>query len=158
VARHLAGAPELAACRRIVLYAASGGELPTGPLLREAQRRGLPVLWPRVTAEGLVFAACEAAALVPGFAGTGEPPAAAPASPLAPGDLIVLPGLAFDAAGRRLGRGGGHYDRALAASPGPLRVGVGYAFQLLEQVPAGGGDQRVDMVVTEAGLLRTRAR
>ena len=70
-----------------------------------------------------------------------------------------FPALALDAAGRRLGRGGGYYDRAFAAAPrGPFRVGVGYDFQLVEEVPAGVGDGRVDMVATEARQIRTRAR
>jgi 5-formyltetrahydrofolate cyclo-ligase len=68
-----------------------------------------------------------------------------------------VPALALDAAGRRLGRGGGHYDRLLAGVRGPIRVGVGYDFQLVELVPAGEGDERVDMVVTDQRLLRTRA-
>jgi len=158
VARRLAEAPELAACGRLALYCAAGGELPTQPVERVARERGVAVLWPRVADDSLVFAACSSAALVPGFRGILEPPAALPLAILGPGDALVLPVLALDAAGRRLGRGGGHYDRLLARVRGPLRVGVGYDFQLVELVPAGEGDERVDMVVTERRLLRTGAR
>jgi 5-formyltetrahydrofolate cyclo-ligase len=154
----LAQAPELAACRRLALYCAARGELPTQPVERFARERGVGVLWPRVSGDALVFAACSSAELVPGFRGILEPPAELPLATLGAGDAVLLPALALDAGGRRLGRGGGHYDRLLARARGPLRVGVGYDFQLVELVPAGEGDERVDMVVTERRLLRTGAR
>ena len=161
VAARLAATEELAQCRRIALYADAGGELPSGPLWRLARERGLPVLWPRVAAGGLEFARCDdAGALEPGALGVRAPAAACEALALGAGDLVVVPALALDRAGRRLGRGGGHYDRALAAAAAraSVRVGVGYGFQLLDEVPAGEGDERVDLVVTERELIRTGAR
>jgi 5-formyltetrahydrofolate cyclo-ligase len=155
VAARLAATPEWAAAARVALYAPASGELPTEPLVRAAHARGLPLLWPRLVGGGpLVFAACAPAELVRGSLGVLEPPRSRVALRLGAGDLVVLPGLAFDAAGRRLGRGGGHYDLALAGSPGPTRVGVGYAFQLVDEVPAGEGDERVDLVVTDSRLIR----
>jgi 5-formyltetrahydrofolate cyclo-ligase len=70
--------------------------------------------------------------------------------------VVIVPGLAFDAAGRRLGRGAGHYDRAFPAGRqgAPLLVGVGYAFQLVDEVPAGPHDRRMDVVVTEEREVR----
>ena len=71
-------------------------------------------------------------------------------------DLILLPGVAFDRFGRRLGRGRGFYDRGLARAqevPGPRRLGVGFDFQLVERVPVGELDQPVHGVLTERGLL-----
>jgi 5-formyltetrahydrofolate cyclo-ligase len=157
LAAGLAELRELRAARRIALYAAAGGEMPTAPLLRLALGRGLAVLWPRLAGGSLEFAACSAAALVRGAFGVAEPPRALPAEALGPGDLVVLPALALDAAGRRLGRGGGHYDRAFAGvgADGPFRVGVGYDFQLVDEVPADVEDGRVDMVATETRQLRT---
>lgn len=159
VARGLGATPELARARRIALYAAAGGELPTEPLLAEALARELPVLWPRVRGDALEFARCAADALEPGAFGIPAPPASAPATELGEGDLVVLPMLAVDLSGRRLGRGGGHYDRAFAAARahGPLLAAVGYDFQVVGEVPAGEGDGRVDMVVTERRCVRTRA-
>jgi 5-formyltetrahydrofolate cyclo-ligase len=154
VARRLAAAPEWAAAARVALYAAASGELSTQPLVRAVQARRLPLLWPRLVGGRLVFATCAPAELVPGSLGVLEPPSSRAALRLGAGDLVVLPGLAFDAAGRRLGRGGGHYDRVLAGLSGPVRVGVGYAFQLVDEVPAGEGDERVDLVVTESCLIR----
>ncbi len=72
-------------------------------------------------------------------------------------DLLVVPLLAFDAAGRRLGYGGGFYDRTLARlrAAGPVTaVGFGYAAQEVDEVPADRTDQILDAVVTEAGVIR----
>ncbi len=77
-------------------------------------------------------------------------------------DLVVVPGLAFDARGHRLGRGGGYYDRFL----GRLRrtaatVGLGFDVQITDEVPVDDGDVSVDIVVTDrrvAHARRSRAR
>lgn len=72
-------------------------------------------------------------------------------------DLVLLPLLGFDAQGRRLGNGGGYYDRALAAprvGRRPLLVGYAYAAQQVEALPAEPWDVRLDAVVTERGLQR----
>lgn len=161
VAARLAAAGELGRCRRVALYAESAGELPTRALWRLARERDLPVLWPRLAPGGLEFARCDdAEALEPGALGIRAPGPACEAVALGPGDLVVVPAVALDGVGRRLGRGGGHYDRALAGADAlrSLRVGVGYDFQLVEEVPAGEGDESVDLVVTERVLVRTGAR
>jgi 5-formyltetrahydrofolate cyclo-ligase len=91
-------------------------------------------------------------------------PALSPDARLSPQDMavILLPLLAFDAAGHRLGMGGGWYDRSLAFrqnQPAPPRlVGVAYGFQQVDALPAEAWDVALDAVVTEAGLLAcTRA-
>ncbi|MCW5755012.1 MAG: 5-formyltetrahydrofolate cyclo-ligase [Phycisphaeraceae bacterium] len=79
-----------------------------------------------------------------------EPPADAPSIPLEEIDLILVPGLAFDLRGGRLGRGGGFYDRLLAS---PSRrcpaIGVCFHAQLVDAVPMERHDQPVDGVITE---------
>ena len=77
-------------------------------------------------------------------------------------DIIILPGVAFDASGNRLGQGGGWYDktleRARAKNPKtPLVIGVCYECQIVNQVPQNPYDQRVDIVVTEDRVLDCRA-
>ncbi len=72
-------------------------------------------------------------------------------------DLVVVPGLAFDAHGHRLGRGGGYYDRFL----GRLRrtaatIGLGFDVQITDEVPVGDGDVSVDIVVTDRRVTHTR--
>lgn len=65
-------------------------------------------------------------------------------------DVVVVPGLAFARDGRRLGRGRGHYDRFLATvGPRCLSVGVGFAEQLVDDVPTAEHDVRLDAVVTD---------
>jgi 5-formyltetrahydrofolate cyclo-ligase len=75
-------------------------------------------------------------------------------------DLVIVPGLAFDAQGGRLGFGGGYYDGALAAARGagrPALIGLAYDFQIVDACPVGPGDLPVDLVVTEARVLRRAA-
>lgn len=70
-------------------------------------------------------------------------------------DLILLPLNGFDAAGYRLGYGGGYFDRTLATlSPRPLAVGVGFEINRLDSIRPESHDQRLDWIVTEAGAFR----
>lgn len=64
-----------------------------------------------------------------------------------PIDLVIVPAVAFDAKGRRLGRGGGFYDRFIKKQTHTVLVGVGYDFQLVGEVPAARHDQRVHRIV-----------
>lgn len=71
--------------------------------------------------------------------------------------VLIVPMLAFDARGFRLGYGGGFYDRTLEAlrARGPvMAVGYAYANQQVEEVPTEATDQRLDLIVTERGVLR----
>ena len=69
-------------------------------------------------------------------------------------DLILLPLNGFDAAGYRLGYGGGYFDRTLAAlSPRPVAVGVGFEINRLESIRPEAHDQRLDWIVTDAGAF-----
>ena len=73
-------------------------------------------------------------------------------------DLILLPLNGFDAAGYRLGYGGGYFDRTLAAlSPRPLAVGVGFEVNRLDSIRPETHDQKLDWIVTEAGCFRVSA-
>ena len=73
-------------------------------------------------------------------------------------ELLLLPLNAFDAAGYRLGYGGGYFDRTLAAlSPRPLAVGVGFEINRLPDIGPQAHDQRLDWIVTEAGAVRVSA-
>lgn len=95
--------------------------------------------------------------LVPGRHGLSEP-APSCASPTLPPDAVVVPGLAFDACGSRLGRGAGFYDRFLEAlrrdHPGKsVIIGVAFGRQVVERVPSEPSDQPVDEVWTERGRV-----
>lgn len=152
-ARRVAELPAFAGAGRIALYAALADEIPTRPLFDLARGGGLAVSFPRVEGEELVFAEVERwEDLVPGRYGVRQPHPQAPRC--GPGRLIVVPGVAFDGHGRRLGRGRGYYDRTLAAAEarGALRVGLAYEAQIVEAVPVEPHDQPVDVVVTECGI------
>jgi len=68
-------------------------------------------------------------------------------------DFLLVPLLAFDRRGFRVGYGAGYYDRTLARLPGRVRLGVAYADQELDEVPAGPYDARLDAVATERGVI-----
>jgi 5-formyltetrahydrofolate cyclo-ligase len=75
-----------------------------------------------------------------------------PDGPVVVPDFLLVPLLAFDAAGRRLGYGGGYYDRTLALLPHAVSVGCAYAAQQLDEVPAGEYDARLHAVATERAV------
>ncbi len=116
---------------------------------------GMRFGFPRVMGDGLrFFEAGGLGELVPGGLGVREP--GMEAREVVPGDadVVLVPGVAFDRAGGRLGRGGGFYDRLLAElPPGVLRLGVAFGRQVVAGVPMDGHDFCVDRVVTECGAL-----
>lgn len=63
-------------------------------------------------------------------------------------DFIVVPGVAFDRKGNRLGRGKGYYDRLLPHIPSAYKAGICFPFQLVEEVPAEPHDIRMDIIIT----------
>lgn len=64
-------------------------------------------------------------------------------------EMIIVPGMAFDTMGNRMGRGRGFYDRLLKSTPNAYKVGVAFSFQMVEQVPVESFDVPMDAVVTE---------
>lgn len=68
-------------------------------------------------------------------------------------DVLLIPLLAFDRSGGRLGYGGGYYDRTLARLPNRPRIGCAYAVQEVDVVPVGPYDIRLDAVATEVGII-----
>ncbi|HEX9888170.1 MAG TPA: 5-formyltetrahydrofolate cyclo-ligase, partial [Nitriliruptorales bacterium] len=150
--------PEVQAAQRVLLYASQGDELGTERVIAALMIRGAEVLLPRVAGAALEVVAIDTVDGLPaGYRGVREP--VGPAVDPRDLDVAIVPGLAFDAAGGRLGRGGGHYDRLLQTLPAQtLRVGLCFAVQLVARVPHEEHDQRVDVVVTEDGCVWTSAR
>ncbi len=94
----------------------------------------------------------------PGYRGIPEPRATCTALALDRVDWVLVPGLAFDAAGRRLGYGGGYYDRLLPLLPRAVpRVAGAFEVQVVDAVPAAPHDIAVDCVVTELRTLQRAA-
>jgi 5-formyltetrahydrofolate cyclo-ligase len=126
-----------------------GPELPD-TLAAVCGRLLLPVLLPDLDLDWAGYAGT----LVPAARGLREPPGPrlGPGA-IADADLVIVPALAVDRRGVRLGRGGGSYDRALArVDPGTRVVAVVFDGELLDEVPEQPHDRRVDVVVTPAGM------
>jgi 5-formyltetrahydrofolate cyclo-ligase len=156
VAAWLAGCSSFRAARRVAFYAALPDELPTRAAFEAAREGGRCALFPAVEGERrLVFRPLERwEDLRPGRYGVPEPPKRGPALQPEQGDLVLVPGVAFDAEGNRLGRGGGCYDAAFPpGASAPLLYGVGFEFQVVDAVPHGSRDRRMDAIVTE-GMIR----
>ena len=139
--------PEFRAARTVAVFAALPDEPATDEVLaRWASTRR--VVLPRVEGDAMRFYACRPDALVFGAFGILEPQGERPC-PAGEIDLVVWPGVAFTADGRRLGRGRGYYDRYLGdpAFRG-FRVGVCYAHQLVDDLPVEPHDVRMDRVIT----------
>ncbi len=125
-------------------------EIDIRPLLQALAERGhsigLPVTGRR--GEALVFRAWRPGEpLLPGRFGTSHP-----TGPEVTPDMLLMPLLAFDGQGNRLGYGGGFYDRTVARLPGALRIGCAYAVQELDSLPTGPYDQKLHVIATERGV------
>ena len=161
-AKRVLALPAYGRAREILAYMAVRNELDAGLIASQALADGKRLLLPRCRdgAPGLVDLGCvrclsEAA---PGSYGIPEPPreACLPPEAFSP-DLILVPGLAFDRRGARLGFGGGYYDRLLALpmAQNAFIVGLGYDFQLVAALPAEPWDKPVNAVVSDRQTLLT---
>ncbi len=148
--------PEWREARCVGFYVSTGAEVGTRKALREeldaaAHHVAAPVTNP--DAAGLTFREVRSFDdLVPGAFDILEP-ADGEAVDAADLDFVLVPGVGFDAAGRRLGRGGGHYD-AFLAGYGGTAVGLAFSEQVVETVPVDAHDEPVDLVVTPRHVHR----
>jgi 5-formyltetrahydrofolate cyclo-ligase len=137
----------------VALYSAVQNEVNTDDIRDDALHTGKTVFFPRLGRSGdLVFVEVQSAAeLKPGRLGILEPNGEKLLAQYGDIDLlIVVPGVAFDHNGNRLGRGQGCYDRVLQSSgPRAIAVGLAYEFQLVNSVPVDSWDKQVQFVVTE---------
>lgn len=126
-------------------------EIDVRPLLQALHAAGHKVVLPETPkiAGPLVFRGWRpGCAMAVGRFGT-----AVPDGTVAVPEVILVPLLAFDQAGGRLGQGGGFYDRTLAANPTARAIGVGYAAQGVDIVPVGPHDRPLSAILTERGVV-----
>ncbi|WP_435652510.1 5-formyltetrahydrofolate cyclo-ligase [Kitasatospora purpeofusca] len=149
------------AAATVAAYVSVGAEPGTRPLLDALRARGLRVLLPVLLADNDLDWAEYAgpAALAPAGRGLMEPVGGRLGPEAVTGaGLVLLPGLAVDRRGLRLGRGGGSYDRVLArlerAGARPVLAVLLYEHELLERVPAEPHDRPVDLALTPSGAHR----
>jgi 5-formyltetrahydrofolate cyclo-ligase len=127
-----------------------GQEIDIRPLMLMLHQRGHAVVLPETPKRGnplifrLWYPGC---AMIQERFGTSRPDSA-----VCTPDFLLVPLLAFDRRGYRVGYGAGYYDRTLAGLPGRYRLGVAFAAQELDAVPAGPYDERLDAVATERGV------
>ena len=145
--------PQLQSARTILFFAPLPGELDLWPLLEESVRAGKTVALPWFDAPTQTYRARgvenPAGEMVTGKFGVREPASSCPEIPSDKFDLVLVPGVAFDLSGNRLGRGKGFYDRLLVKISG-VKCGVGYDFQLRQKIPAEPHDARVNFILTPA--------
>jgi len=161
IAGHLLAAPELRRAATVAAYVSVATEPGTGPLIEELAAAGKRVLLPVLLPDGdLDWAAYDGpASLAPARLGLLEPagPRLGPGA-VATADVVLVPALAVDRSGMRLGRGGGSYDRALARVPvGTFVCALLYDDELVDEVPRAGHDRAVTAVVTPRGVSRAGA-
>ena len=133
--------------RTIYGYLPYNQEVRTVPILEQALRDGKQVAVPKVYGEEMRFICMtDLSQVEKGYAGIPEPAADGPVAEDAHA-LILMPGLAFDPQGHRIGYGGGFYDRFLAREPEHPTVALCYAFQMLPQLDTEDFDIPVDCVL-----------
>ncbi len=162
IAGHLLGIGPVRRAATVAAYVSLGGEPGTGPLLdglvAADKRVVLPVLLPDNDLDWAVYRG--ATDLAPARRGLLEPtgpPLGLDA--VATADVVLVPGLAVDRDGMRLGRGGGSYDRALGRVPvGTFTCVLLYDGELLDRVPADPHDRPVVAAVTPTGVTVLRHR
>lgn len=143
----------------VALYAPKGTEVETAALDTRVRARGLRVAYPRVV-DGdrcLAFHEVMPEGLAAGRFGLHEPRIDAPPVALDAIAAFVIPGLAFDREGGRVGWGRGYYDTTLAQAPGALRIGIAFDCQIIERVPRDLHDALLHYVVTETATHRGAA-
>jgi 5-formyltetrahydrofolate cyclo-ligase len=156
IAERFLALPEVERARAVMLFWSFGSEVPTAALVERLHARGVLVALPRIEGNDV-----EAVTYVPGDPtratpfGAMEPAAGEPVDP-ARLDVVAVPGVAFDRRGRRVGYGGGFYDRFLRTTPA-TRIGLAFALQVVAgDVPAGHVDLPVATIVTEDETIRVR--
>jgi 5-formyltetrahydrofolate cyclo-ligase len=156
IVSRLEALPVFQQARVIHTYVAWRNEVDTHDLIRRLLREGRRVAVPKVepaTGHLQHYFIADFPELQKGAFDILEPPPA-PNRLAAPFqfDLVLVPGLAFDRAGNRLGMGKGHYDRFLAEVRAP-KIALAYDFQLVEKLPVEAHDQRVAIIITEKNVL-----
>lgn len=157
IAGHILAWPLLADVETVMAYASTGSEAETGLLLESLLAKEKRLLLPRCLENGIMVASevRRLADLRPGRYGIAEPQAHAPVIDKMDIDLVLAPGLLFDRQGRRMGQGGGYYDRFLAGYRGYV-CGIAFEAQVVRALPAMPHDMPMDALATERGIYTLR--
>lgn len=147
--------------RTVLLFAPLADEVDVWPLAAEALTAGKVVALPGFDEIAGSYVARQirdpAADVIAGRFGVREPRATCPVVAFAALDLVLVPGVAFDCFGNRLGRGKGFYDRLLALIPDAVSCGVGFDEQVVPELPVEPHDVKLHYVLTPSHRLTGRA-
>ena len=149
---------EFAGAGVVAIYAPIHNEVDTKEVMLEALKSSKVLLFPRVYGNGLEFCTVSGPEdLQEGAFGILEPTSGCPPRSPEEADLIIIPGIAFDMEGRRIGYGKGFYDKALHPLEGKGRiVAFCYDFQLVDKITGEPHDVVMDMIITEQRVIRTK--
>ncbi len=156
---YLQSLPSFRNAKNIFLYASTRNEVETDDIIVNLLQAGKGVAIPVVNkgTKEIVFSFIESLdELMPSTYGIREPlPNSLRPVALDSVDLIIIPGVAFDMRGYRLGYGGGYYDRFLEKLPeGVHKMGLAFDFQVLEALPVEEHDLKVDTIITEERIIK----
>jgi 5-formyltetrahydrofolate cyclo-ligase len=150
--------PVFTSARRVALFwpMLDRNEIDVRPLDRAARDQGKLVAYPILTeGVGIVLLTADPSELEERGYGFAEPPENAPPMEIDDGLLVIVPALAVDPSGQRVGYGKGYYDRLLARiAPPAFALAVAYDFDVVAEVPVTEGDYPVDMIVTDRRTYR----
>jgi len=155
ICAHVLGSAEFLRAANVLAYVGFGTELDTSPITSAVLASGRPLILPRVdkARRALVLHRVNdvAGSLIAGVFGIREPdPRRCPEVDPSDVEFVLVPGVAFSRACERLGYGAGYYDRLIPnLAKRPKLVAGAYAVQLVDEVPTGAHDARIDRVVTE---------
>ncbi|NYT20586.1 MAG: 5-formyltetrahydrofolate cyclo-ligase [Methanomicrobiales archaeon] len=159
IRRHLLGVIDGA--DPVMVYASKPGEVDTSGLIERLLARGIRIVVPIIEQETRTLRLSflrDPGVLRPSTFSVPEPVGCEiPADPSGI-DLVVVPMMAFDRRGFRLGYGAGYYDRFLSDHPGMMKIGVAFSCLEVDRIPADEHDVRMDVIVTEDGVVEISPR
>ena len=153
ISKRMMNLPEWKEAEHLLIYVSRPGEVDTHGMIEAAWSEGKRVFVPLVQGEDLIFHEIMSwDDLHEGFRGIEEPSSEGRTDWKDP--FVILPGVAFDEQGNRLGYGRGFYDRWLQAHPGLRNAAPAYDFSVFTSIPADRHDQKVNIIVTEKRIIR----
>lgn len=148
--------PEVGAAGTVMAFWSFGSEVETSALIERLHEAGKRVVLPRIAEREIAAVAYAPGDPVTATSFGAMEPAGADVVTAEDVDVVIVPGVAFDRRGGRVGYGGGFYDRLFSRAPAVPAVAVAFAVQLVDEVPQGRSDRRVDAIITEDEVIRPR--
>ena len=160
ICRRFSGLPVLRDCQAVMIFMSFGSEVDTDYIIEELWQQGKKVFVPLcrpATRAMEIYPITSFTDVVPGYFGIREPKQDL-RPPVAKDtiDMVVVPAVAFDRRGFRVGYGGGYYDRFLAGLAVPT-LGLAFSCQLIPEAPVGEYDLAVQGIITEQEFIKTKA-